>query len=157
MEAHNDHFRGMIPPPLVSLALLSLGLFAHWVLPVDFVIHDRSLRLFISAPMILLSGMVALTALKVMKENMTAVSYYQPTTRIVAKGPFRFTRNPLYLSLLLSFSGIAVYVNSVWLLALLVLLFVIFDHGIVVREERYLEARFGEDYTRYGDSVRRWL
>jgi len=80
-----------------------------------------------------------------------------PTTAIVTSGPFRFSRNPLYLALTLLYFGLSVAVNSWWGIVVLVPLLIIMHRGVVLREERYLERKFGETYRRYRSKVRRYL
>ena len=75
----------------------------------------------------------------------------------ITSGPFRFTRNPLYISLALVYAGIALTVGSAWALAFLVPVLGIIRYGVIAREERYLEGKFGPEYLRYKQSVRRWL
>ena len=156
MQDQTKYFKGIIPPPVVFFTFLFIGFIAHWVFPINFIINKWSIRLFIGIPISILSGIIAFNAFKIMKENNTDINYNKPTTKIIIKGSFHFTRNPLFLSLLLAFGSIAVFTNSVWLLVLLVSLFVIFNF-VVVREERYLEECFGEEYIQYKKKVRRWI
>lgn len=81
----------------------------------------------------------------------------QPTTRIVRSGPYRFSRNPIYLSFSLLVLGIAFWRNSVWLLGTLVVAVCLMNFIVIPREERYLERRFGLEYLGYKMKVRRWL
>jgi protein-S-isoprenylcysteine O-methyltransferase Ste14 len=87
----------------------------------------------------------------------TNVEPYKPTTAIVDKGPFAYSRNPLYLCLLAVYLGIALLSGSGWLLILGVPLLLIMRYGVIAREERYLETKFGETYLAYKRRVRRWL
>jgi protein-S-isoprenylcysteine O-methyltransferase Ste14 len=80
-----------------------------------------------------------------------------PTTSIVATGPYRFTRNPIYLGMMLGLVGLAIAFDSLWLLMTLVPFFLVIRYGVVAREEAYLERKFGEVYRRYRARVRRWL
>jgi protein-S-isoprenylcysteine O-methyltransferase Ste14 len=80
-----------------------------------------------------------------------------PTSAIVTSGPFRFSRNPLYLALTLLYFGLSVAVNTWWGIVVLVPLLIIMHRGVVLREERYLERKFGETYRRYRSKVRRYL
>jgi protein-S-isoprenylcysteine O-methyltransferase Ste14 len=80
-----------------------------------------------------------------------------PTTSIVATGPYRFTRNPIYLGMMLGLVGLAIAFDSLWLLVMLVPFFLVIRYGVVAREEAYLERKFGEVYRRYRACVRRWL
>ena len=86
----------------------------------------------------------------------TAVPANKPTTAIVRTGPYRFSRNPIYLAFSLLQLGIAIWVNSLWLLATLAVALALI-HVVIAREERYLERKFGAEYLAYKASVRRWL
>jgi protein-S-isoprenylcysteine O-methyltransferase Ste14 len=87
----------------------------------------------------------------------TPVPARKPTTVIVRTGPYRFSRNPIYLAFSLFQLGIAIWVNSLWLLATLVGSVALMHYVVMPREERYLERRFGLRYLDYKSSVRRWL
>jgi protein-S-isoprenylcysteine O-methyltransferase Ste14 len=80
-----------------------------------------------------------------------------PTISIVDTGPYRFTRNPIYLGMMLALIGLAIAFDSAWLLVTLVPFALVIRYGVVAREEAYLERRFGEVYRRYRARVRRWL
>jgi len=80
-----------------------------------------------------------------------------PTTTIVDTGPYRFTRNPIYLGMFLGLIGLAIAFENLWLLLMLVPFALVIRYGVVAREEAYLERKFGDDYRRYRASVRRWL
>ena len=80
-----------------------------------------------------------------------------PTTAIVENGPYRFTRNPIYLGMFLGQAGLATGFNSAWILAMLVPFYFVIRFGVIAREEAYLERKFGEVYLAYKSRVRRWL
>jgi len=80
-----------------------------------------------------------------------------PTTTIVETGPYRFTRNPIYLGMVLGLMGLAIAFNSLWLLKMLVPFALVICYGVITREEAYLERKFGDVYRRYRARVRRWL
>ncbi len=143
------------PPPLVYLGALAAGLLLD---------RFRPLAAFEARPAAIAGlGFLALGALLMflgMREFQRAgTDYrpYKPTTRIIESGPFRFTRNPLYLSLTLIYAGIALSLGSSWALVLLVPVLVIIRYGVIAREERYLTHKFGDEYLRYKEQVRRWL
>ena len=87
----------------------------------------------------------------------TQVETVKPTTAIVADGPYRFTRNPIYLGMMLSLIGLAIAFNTLWLLIALVPFYFVIRHGVVAREEAYLERKFGSVYLDYKQRVRRWI
>jgi len=87
----------------------------------------------------------------------TNVNPSRPTTAIVECGPFGFSRNPLYLALTLLYFGLTLAFNTWWGIVLLVPVLIIMHRGVVLREERYLEQKFGETYRQYRSKVRRYL
>ena len=80
-----------------------------------------------------------------------------PATALVSDGPFRFTRNPLYVALTILFAGLALEVDMAWGFIVLVPLLLVMHYGVIRREERYLEGKFGEAYRAYRARVRRYL
>ncbi len=80
-----------------------------------------------------------------------------PTTAIVETGPYRFTRNPIYLGMFLGLVGLAIAFDSLWLLVMLVPFTLAIRYGVVAREEAYLERKFGDAYRQYRARVRRWV
>jgi len=87
----------------------------------------------------------------------TPVPGNKATTAIVRSGPYRFSRNPIYLAFSLLHMGIAIWVNSLWLVATLVASVAVMAWVVIPREEQYLERRFGAEYVEYKKSVRRWV
>jgi protein-S-isoprenylcysteine O-methyltransferase Ste14 len=81
----------------------------------------------------------------------------RPTTAIVTAGPFRYSRNPIYVALTLLYLGIGMVLNALWVLLLIVPVIAVMQRGVIAREERYLERKFGDEYRRYQVRVRRWL
>ena len=87
----------------------------------------------------------------------TNVPTHKPVTAIVADGPYRLSRNPIYVALTALSAGVALWANSYWMLGLLIPTFLIMNIGVIDREERYLAAKFGDEYLAYKARVRRWL
>ena len=156
MEDQGTFFKGIIPPPIIFFALILIGFIAQWLYPFSLMLHTWLIRLIIGIPLLVVSGLIAINALLIMKKNKTAINFNNPTTKFIIEGSFRFTRNPLYLSLLLIMGSIAVIVNSAWHLIALIMLFLFFNF-VVVREEQYLGKSFGEEYILYKNKVRRWI
>ena len=90
-----------------------------------------------------------------------AVLGARPTTGLagdlVTEGPYRFTRNPIYLGMVLSLTGLAIAFGNLWLLTMLVPFVLVIRYGVIAREEAYLERKFGDAYRAYRARVRRWL
>jgi protein-S-isoprenylcysteine O-methyltransferase Ste14 len=81
----------------------------------------------------------------------------KPVPRLTTEGPFRYTRNPGYLSLTMLYAGIAVLRNALWAILLLPLVLIVIQREVIGREERYLERTFGEEYLAYKARVPRWV
>jgi len=103
------------------------------------------------------SGVLAHLAHLAFKRVGTSVFPTQPTTAIVVDGPYRYTRNPLYIAAIGVYLGVTLWVNGLAPLLLLPLLVLAIHRGIVVREEKYLESKFGTVYTSYRSRVPRWF
>ncbi len=101
--------------------------------------------------------MIGVWAIREMKRHGTSPEPGGVPLRLVTSGPFRFTRNPLYVAQFLLFAAIGVAVNSVWFLGAAAVLVVLLDRLVVVREEAVIRETFGGDYAKYVDRVRRWI
>ena len=108
-------------------------------------------------PLVLFGLFLGGSAVAAQRRAGTPVNPTQPTQAIVQGGPYRFTRNPIYLGMALAYSGLALLLNAVWGLLLLPVMVIALDRGMIRGEEAYLERNFGEVYRQYKDRVRRWL
>jgi protein-S-isoprenylcysteine O-methyltransferase Ste14 len=153
--SHDVANLGLVRPPLVYLGAIALGVVMHLATPVRLVAPGGGVLLGSIAT----AGAIALFVLSVrtFRAAGTPVPGDRPTTTIVRRGPYRFTRNPIYLAFSLLQIGLALLVNSAWLLLTLVPAAALMVFVVVPREERYLEARFPVEYPVYKGSVRRWL
>ena len=115
------------------------------------------LQYALGAILIAAGGASAVLGIRRFRAADTNVKPSLPATTVVSDGIYGFTRNPMYLGLSLVYAGIAVATDSIWTLALLVPLLTLMGWGVIGREERYLEGKFGEDYRVYKARVRRWL
>src|SRR3712207_954940 len=92
-----------------------------------------------------------------MRQADTPTSPYKPVEHIATEGPFRYTRNPGYLAMTLIYAGIASLANALWAILILPVALLVIQRGVIEREERYLEGKFGEEYLSYKARVRRWI
>ena len=142
-------------PPLVFLGALGLGFLLNWLLP---------LRSFSSESARIVGGILGLAGtllgawgVHTLHRAGTGVRPDQPVTALVTGGPFRYSRNPLYIALTAIYLGIALSLGAWWPLATLVPALAVVHWKIVRREEQYLEARFQDEYRAYKTRVRRWI
>jgi len=146
---------GAIRPPVVYLGAIGLGLLIHWFWPVPLL--PASVGAPIGAVLVLAAVALFVASVRTFKSAGTPVPGNLPTTSIVRAGPYRFSRNPIYLAFTLFQLGVAAWVNSAGVLVMLVPAFALMQLVVIPREERYLEARFPAEYLPYKRDVRRWL
>lgn len=146
---------GLIRPPLVYSGSIALGLLMHWIWPARLL--PAAAGAPIGAALVLLAGVLFVSAVRTFRKAGTPVPGNLPTTTIVRSGPYGFSRNPIYLAFTLFQAGIAAWVNSVALLLTLLPALALMGLVVIPREERYLAARFPSDYIPYLREVRRWL
>jgi len=155
-EATQDNAGVITWPPAIYAIPLAIGIIAHLIYSVNFLPEGWLWRL-LGALLIGVGIFLALWAERTMHNAGTNVNPYKPTTAIVTVGPYRFTRNPMYLSMALCYLGVASLMNALWPLLLLLVSLSLINYGVIAREERYLEKKFGDEYVRYKSRVRRWV
>ena len=155
MTDERDHAGVVVLPPLLYGGAFVLALLLRWWRPLPIAAPGVTLW-----PGIVLSALalgIAVVARRTMEAAGTNVNPLLPTTAIVTSGPFRFSRNPLYVALTLFNTGLALAFDTWWGVILLLPVLVIMHVGVILREERYLERKFGAPYREYRSRVRRYL
>lgn len=153
--SRSDHPNVLVWPPLLFLGCAITGGLSHFVRPIPVMSHTVSRPLGIVLGVV--SAGLALWAEHVMKAAKTNIRPDRPALTIVRSGPFRFTRNPLYLSLCLLQLALGFGLDDWTPLLFTIPLMTVLHFGVILREERYLEAKFGEQYLALKREVRRWL
>jgi protein-S-isoprenylcysteine O-methyltransferase Ste14 len=144
-----------VPPPPIYLLALLLGLLLDRSRHVPFL--PRGVARLFGWPLV--GGAMTLAAwfARTMRRADTTMHINKPVSSVVQDGPFRFSRNPGYLSLTMLYAGIAVLRNALWAIVLLPLVVYVIQREVIEREEGYLERTFGEEYLNYKARVRRWV
>ena len=163
MNAHHtapppDNAGVLLPPPLIFLVPFVIGTWLEWRAAWPLVAAGGRARavagvLAIAAGVAL--GFSAVTEFQ--RRGTTILPARRPTRAIVAAGPYRFTRNPMYLGMTIAYVGASLLINSMWPLLMLPVVLLAVDRYVIAREERYLRAKFGDEYVAYTRRVRRWL
>ena len=150
-----DHPNVKIPPPLIYMAGFVLG---WWFGRACLVVMLPKTPRYILA-VLCLAPWAVLGAWSVdwFRRARTAFLPIRPATTLVVDGPYRITRNPMYLALTFLYAGLAFCFNVFWALALLPFVLVSLHYFVIVQEEDYLESKFGDEYRQYKARVRRWL
>ena len=145
------------PPPFVY----ALGILAGWLIDRRWrwavTDHPATWRPVLAAVLILAWLVLFAAAATRFRRAGTSLIPNKPASAFVASGPYRFTRNPMYVSLVALYLGAALIVNSWWAVVLLPVVLIVIDRAVIAREERYLLQRFPVEYADYCSRVRRWL
>ena len=153
-----DNAKVIAPPPLIFAVTLATGLLLHAKIPVRRAFSlPRMTRFVLGGSLIGFGVMLITLAFGALRRAQTNVDPRMPTTAVVVEGPYRFTRNPIYLSFALLYAGIATLFNAIGAMVLFPAFLFFLRRGVIDREERYLERKFGEQYLSYKRKVPRWF
>jgi protein-S-isoprenylcysteine O-methyltransferase Ste14 len=142
------------PPPVIYLGFLGLGFalegllpgaelpaWAHWV-----------------GAVVIVAGVALMISFELaFKRAGTDANPYRPSSALATDGPYRFSRNPGYLGMAITYIGITLAAAAPWALVMLLPAILVIHYGVIAREERYLERLFGEEYLSYKRTTRRWV
>ena len=143
-------------PAAIQLSSVLAGLMLHALWPAEIPLAAE--LAWIAVPMFM-GGAVAIIALSYREfaKAKTSVRPDRGAHALIRTGPFRYSRNPLYVAVSLLIVGIGIWVNSLWVLVMLIPMIVVMSRAVIAREERYLEHKFGQEYLDYRASVRHWI
>jgi protein-S-isoprenylcysteine O-methyltransferase Ste14 len=154
-DVNSDAPSVKIIPPLVYLAGLVIGFLANIWMPIT-VVSDL-VAWAVGGILIICGAVLTGSALFKFKQVGTTVRPDCAPSALVTAGPYKVTRNPMYLGLAFVYLGIAIAGQSVWALILLPVVMLIVQRGAIEPEEAFLEKRFGAEYSSYKENVRRWI
>jgi protein-S-isoprenylcysteine O-methyltransferase Ste14 len=147
----------ILPPPLTFVAFLCAGFLLDYFFPIKLFRLSWMPRIICSGILFVISGYLALGSIGVLLRTKTPFDPSKPTVKIVHQGPFRASRNPMYLALVFLLAAVAFFTGSLWLCLAVPALLMVLDISAVRPEENYLEYNFGGRYLAYKAKVRRWL
>lgn len=154
MKSQTDSPNVITFPPLIYIGGLLLGLLLRYIIPLQVLDGKLSILGWV---FIVLSIILLIMSTKFFVKEHTNIDVRKPTTSIITSGPYRFSRNPIYLSMTIFYLGITILIGDLWLLFILIPILLTIQYGVIKHEEHYLTKKFGEKYTTYKESVRRWL
>jgi len=156
MDRTADTAQVIIRPPLAWGLAVIAGLALNWLVPLPFLPADLPAGRLGAMVFVLAVALFAWAIVTITRAG-SNVPTNRPTTTIVEAGPYRFTRNPVYLGMFLGLIGLAIAFDNLWLLIMLVPFALVIRYAVVAREEAYLERKCSDIYHGYRSRVRRWL
>ena len=153
-----DHAGVFVPPPLLFALPLLGAIILHSRRP--WVIAEGGSTTLVIGAFAAIGGAIALVLASIAtfrQAETTILPAGRPTTAIVERGPYRLTRNPMYLSMAIAYCGASMALNNFWAIVFLPAIVAVVDVFVIRREERYLAAKFGQTYRDYCSRVRRWI
>ena len=159
MEDNRDAAAVRIFPPVIPALIILLGIGLNYVWPIDLALAiSKPLRFWIGGA-IVVSAMLGLGAwsILIMRRDGQREYPWEPTFNIIDHGPFRLTRNPMYLQMVLVCLGVGIAFTNWWLLLLTPGCGWLLPRLAIIPEQAYLEKKFGDTYLAYKERVRRWL
>jgi protein-S-isoprenylcysteine O-methyltransferase Ste14 len=141
-------------PPLLLLGSVGLGFAMRWLIPAEFLPREWTP---IGGPLLVAASLgVFFWAGITMRREGASIPTGESTNSLVTRGPYRFSRNPIYLSMVCLLMSIGIWANSVWFVGFAASTVALLNWGVISREELYLVRKFGEEYATYKRRVRRW-
>ncbi|MCM8557594.1 methyltransferase family protein [Sphingomicrobium sediminis] len=160
MDETKDIAGVIAPPPLIFGVPLIAGLAFHELVGgFDFTVRDLPwlVRAAMGPGFVIFGAFMIAGAILAFRRADTPAEPWEPTRALTFKGPYRLTRNPMYLGMAAIYFGLSVLAGCYLLLAILAPILIVIDRFVIAREERYLSAKFGSDYDDYRARSRRWL
>ena len=152
---HKDYPKVLAPPPAIGLLIVFAGIAAGFIKSLHFIYGNA--RYITGAALLAVSVAIGLAAFLKMKSAGTNVDVRKPTTKVVTDGIYAYSRNPIYVGLIVLLIAIAVLLNNLWIIIFTPVFVAILRKGVIEREEQYLEEKFGARFTEYKKRVRRWI
>jgi protein-S-isoprenylcysteine O-methyltransferase Ste14 len=151
----NDNPGVIAPPPLIFLSFLAAGYFLNRLYPLPLI--ERPPGIIIAVIFFVYAALTAGLAIYYMVKAGTNVDVRKPAKAVVTESVYSYSRNPMYLSMVILLAGFTFLINALWIAILIPLFMIVIQKGVIEREEVYLERKFGKEYLDYKQRVRRWI
>ncbi|MGN6247327.1 MAG: methyltransferase family protein [Ginsengibacter sp.] len=146
-----------IPPPILYVAIFLSAVFIQKRIPLDASFFESGFAKIAGSIFLFIAIILTVISLRKFFLSKNTIITIKPASSLQTTGIYRFTRNPMYLSLLFLYLGLACFLGNWWNLLLLPILILVVQQYVIIREEKYLLRRFGTEYLDYKSRVRRWL
>jgi protein-S-isoprenylcysteine O-methyltransferase Ste14 len=147
----------VIPPPVLFFSCLLAGWGLGTWRPLSIGLSEVPARLAVAVPLFLAVCAIFAWSFGLFRRHDTSISPWGDPTALITTGPYRFSRNPLYVATALTLLAFSLLLDSLWILGLVPVLLLLLDRLVIRHEETRLLLRFGERYAAYSSRVRRWI
>ena len=155
MSVEPDRANVLTMPPFIYIGFFLLGIGLQYLWPIKLL--SLTAQLTIGLGLVAISFIMVGQAIPRFRKAGTSFDVNTPTTTIITDGAYKYSRNPIYLSMAVLHAGLAIALDNIWALIMLAPALVMIHAGIILPEERYLTGKFGEQYLQYKRQVRRWI
>ena len=152
-----DNAGVIAPPPLIYIGVLAIALAIDWLVAGPSLGMSYGLRMLLAAILLLPGAALLFAAGARFSAAKTSIPPWRPSTALVTTGIYRYTRNPMYLGMALAYVALSLFADSLIAVLALPVALAVMHYGVIQREERYLEGKFGDAYRAYMQVVRRWF
>lgn len=155
MNPKTDHPQIKIDAPVLLVIVVVITIALQRLVPLPFF---PSLPSRLVGALLIVGGLsLGMPAFRGMLKAKTSPNPHRPTNALVFDGTYRITRNPMYLSMLVIYAGISIFIQNPWFVLFLPILAWVFTTWVIIPEEQYLERKFGDEYLNFKSRVRRWI
>ncbi|MFI5391120.1 MAG: methyltransferase family protein [Bacteriovoracales bacterium] len=155
MNINPDSPKIIFPPPLIFLIFVLIGYFINGYYPLP--LFQNPIKLILTLIFFFTGLFLGAYSFWLFKKNKTDPLPWMPTTKIIITGPYKYSRNPMYLSIVLIGFSISIFLSNGWIFLMMFPFLTVIDLYVVKREEKYLIKKFGQEYLDYQKKVRRWI
>ncbi len=157
MKAKIDHPGVYLPPPLFYVIIFFMSIYSQKAFPLPTMFLETSVAFMVGVLFVMMGLIIAIPALIKFFQTKNTLITIKPANSLQTSGIYSVSRNPMYLGLLILYTGIAFLQNNLWALLFIPIVLWVVTKFIIVKEEKYLGRNFGSEYTAYCKKVRRWI
>ncbi len=149
-----DHAGVKLPPPLSFLTMILISMGVNRLYPIN--ITESLWIKYLGIVLVVLSFTTILYIAFLFRRHRTEIEPWKTTSSIIKTGPFKYSRNPIYMGMCLIAIGTGLIANSYWVVFSFIPAATLVYYTAIKKEERYLEEKFGQEYLDYKSKVKRW-
>jgi len=157
IKHENDHAGVYLPPPIFVILVFLLSLLCQNIFPITKVLWQTSIPFLAGILCFVLGFIIAIPAIIKFRESKNTLITFKPTNSLQTSGIYKYSRNPMYLGLVIFYVGGSFFFGNLWSLLFIPLIVFTLTKFVIIKEEKYLQRKFGDSYNAYCKIVKRWI